>query len=584
MNKLVLFLLSLFALSIMPVSAQFSLGGGLGGTSVSIDAELDSSLDKEAYRPGETALLSVAYTFPEGYHQSYSPEHFKISGYPDQGILFGSTIYPEGVEDENGDIQYYDSAVLKIEMRISEDFKPGQSEFQIQVGYQLCDDAGVCLFPRTEDMTVQINIEGEPVRGTSESSASLWLFLLMALAGGFLLNLMPCVLPLLSVKAMNLISQSGEKRPVLVKHGLYYTGGILASFWILSLVIVLLQRSGQLLGWGFQFQSPLFLSILISVIFLFALSLFEVFILLPPPSGLNKADSLSRRGGYSGSFFTGIFAVFVATPCTAPFLGTAMGFAFSQSGGVVFLIMTLTGIGLSLPFLLLGFFPGFFRILPKPGKWMDRFREAMAFLLMATAVYLSTTLLKQVGRGFSSFIWFILVLSVSAWIWGWSSKQSRKKFWRRFFVVLPMAGILVSGFFLLDFSGSAPDSQAKESYWSEFSSGEVARLTAANTPLFLAFSAEWCTSCKVNERTVLDTDRGRELLESRGIVSMKGDLTVNNPEAMEWIYSHGRAGVPLYLLYLPGEEVQILPEILTFQILEDAFSSLPIESGELAGP
>lgn len=573
MNKSLLFGLSILLLLVMPMGAQITLGG----IPAPVNAELSSDLNKDEYRPGETVILSVSYTFPEGYHQSYSPEHFKISGYPHKGFIFGSTIYPEGIIDENGDTQYYESATLQIEIRITDDLDPGDYDIQISAGYQLCDEFGICLFPRSEDLTVPVTVSGTALSGNSESGrdGSLWLFLLMALAGGFLLNLMPCVLPLLSVKAMNLISQSGEKRPVLIKHGLFYTGGILASFWLLSLVIVVLQKSGQLLGWGFQFQSPLFLAVLISVIFLFALSLFEVFILLPPPSGLNKADNLSRRKGYTGSFFTGIFAVFVATPCTAPFLGTAMGFAFSQSAVVVFLIMTLTGVGLSLPFLLLGFFPGFFKMLPKPGKWMDRFREAMAFLLMATVVYLSSTLLKQLGTGFSSFLWFLLVLSGAAWIWGWSSRQSRKKFWRRFFVIVPVIGIAVSAYFLLDFSDSSPADLSKDSSWEEFSPQRVSELTDEGTPLFLAFSAEWCTSCKVNERTVLDTERGRELFEVKKVVRMKGDLTVSNEEAMEWIYSHGRAGVPLYLLYLPGEEVQILPEVLSFQILEDAFAGLP---------
>ncbi|MDC7233109.1 MAG: thioredoxin family protein [Spirochaetales bacterium] len=570
MNKTLL-LKSLFYLFLtVPVFSQISLPGA----SAPPDPEIRVSLDKESYRPGETASVKVLYTFPPGYHQTHNPEQFYLEGTGDKGILFGTTVFPEGKVDSNGDIQYYDSAELVLELLVSDTMTQGSSEMIINAHFQLCDDEGICYFPGRTELLVTLDITGDPVQ--SQEGGTLWLFLLMALAGGFLLNLMPCVLPLLSVKAMNLISQSGEKRPVLIKHGFLYTAGILVSFWALSLVIILLQQSGKLLGWGFHFQSPLFLTVLISVIFLFALSLFEVFILLPPTGGMNKADSLSRKKGYAGSFFTGIFAVFVATPCTAPFLGSAMGFAFSQSALVIFLIMTLTGLGLSLPFLLLGFFPGFFRILPKPGKWMDKFREFMAFLLMGTVIYLSSTLIKQIGPPFGSVLWFLLVLSLAAWIWGWSSRQSRKKLWRRIFRILPLLLILGSARYLLVFDDSESGVTVNSSsYWEQFDPDEVNSIIDEGEPLFLIFSAEWCTSCKVNERTVLNTDRAKDLFASKGIRTVKGDITVSNEEAMEWIYSQNRAGVPLYLVYLPGEEVKILPEVLSFSILEDAFTSLP---------
>ncbi len=565
MNKTVYITGLIFLMAAALLPAQISLPGIQGPPA----PELSVFLDKESYRPGETALLTVEVLFPEGYHQTHDDVNFNIKGRENRNLIFGSTLYPEGTPDDAGLIQYYDSAALRMEMRISETLTEGILEGTVDLNYQLCDEEGTCYFPSSEELSFTLNISGSPVR---QDGSSLWIFLLMALVGGFLLNLMPCVLPLLSVKAMNLIGQSGEKRPVLIRHGLSYTGGILASFWILSLVIVILQNSGRLLGWGFQFQSPLFLALLIGIIYLFALSLFEVFILIPPSSGMNKADQLSRRKGYAGSFFTGVFAVFVATPCTAPFLGSAMGFAFSQSAMVIFLIMTLTGLGLSLPFLLLGFFPEFFKLLPKPGKWMDRFREFMAFLLMGTVVYLSGTLIKQIGEGFSSMLWFLLVLSLAAWIWGWSSRSSRKKVWRRFFRIFPVLMIILSAVFLLDFDTNQSFRISKGD-WESFDPEEIK--AGLEQPLFLAFSAEWCTSCKVNEKTVLNKEAVRNLFERKGVRKMKADLTVSNPEAMEWIYSFDRAGVPLYLLYLPGEEPRILPEVLNQNLIEEALSGLP---------
>jgi thiol:disulfide interchange protein len=239
--------------------------------------------------------------------------------------------------------------------------------------------------------------------------------------------------------------------------------------------------------------------------------------------------------------------------------------------------MTLTGLGLSIPFLILGFFPGFFKLLPKPGKWMDKFRESMAFLMMGTVVYLSSTLIKQIGSDFGSVLWFLLILAVAAWIWGWSSRQSRKKVWRNVFRILPLFMIFISGFFLLNFGTSSEGTGLKPENkdWETFDPEVIQEIRDEGTPLFLAFSAEWCTSCKVNEKTVLSTDKIKSLFKQKGIRTMKADLTVSHPVAMEWIFRYNRAGVPLYLLFLPGEDAKLLPEILSAGILEDALASLP---------
>ena len=251
MNKTVYISGLIFLLAAALLPAQISLPG----VQVPPAPELSLSLDRESYRPGETALLTVEVVFPEGYHQTHDPVNFRLTALENRHIIFGSTLYPEGKLDDAGLIQYYNSAALGLEMRISDDISGEELSGAVTVSYQLCDEEGVCYFPSSREMAFSLNIAGPPVK---PSGSPIWIFLLMALAGGFLLNLMPCVLPLLSVKAMNLISQSGEKRGVLIRHGLFYTGGILASFWILSLVIVILQQSGRLLGWGFQFQSPFF--------------------------------------------------------------------------------------------------------------------------------------------------------------------------------------------------------------------------------------------------------------------------------------------------------------------------------------
>ena len=561
MLKTISLLLLLFIHS--PLSAQFSLG-----ESSSIpEPDLEIQLDKQNYHPGEKGVITVIYRLPNGYHQIRDDFNFKLEMAVQQGFISGSTIYPEG-ETVNGITNYYDQVQLQIEFFPSENIQPGFYNLEIQAKYQLCDENGTCYFPSSLPLSIDLEISGNTV-----GSHSLIYYLLLALVGGFLLNLMPCVLPLLSVKALNLINQGQGNRKSILINALSYTSGILASFLILSGIIISLQQSGRLLGWGFQFQNPYFLIVLISIIFLFSLSLFEVFVLLPPSSGLNKAVTLSSKKGYAGSFFTGIFAVFVATPCTAPFLGAAMGFAFSQPAGVILSIMLLTGLGLSLPFLILGLFPSFFTHLPKPGKWMDKLREVMAFLLMGTVVYLSTTLLKQIGNRFPAFLWFLLILAVSAWIWGWMMTSVRKRGIRIFILLISLGALLMGGKQLLsdlDRDQNGISKEILQEGWNSFSPERIEEDINNNRTVFLAFSANWCTTCKLNEKTVLYTDGVKNLFMDKGVKLYKGDLTSSNPEAMEWIYSFGRAGVPLYVLYKPGEDPRILPEILSYSILEKA--------------
>ncbi len=531
------------------------------------DPEISIHWDNSSFRPGESGTLQVDFIFPEGYHQTKTPETFKLEGVAAPGIIFGKTLYPEG-EEEDGIINYYRTARLELEFFLADTLDEGEHQFDLNVFYQLCDENGICFFPESTVIPFTLTVEGKAV-----GHLSVFYYLLLALLGGFLLNLMPCVLPLLSVKALNLVNQSGGDKKSILLNSLFYTGGILASFAGLGLTIILLQQSGQLLGWGFQFQNPYFLIILISVIFLFSLSLFEVFILLPPSSGLNKASSLSSKKGYAGSFFTGVFAVFVATPCTAPFLGAAMGFAFSQSAGIILAIMLFTGLGLSLPFLILGFIPSFFRYLPKPGKWMDKFREFMAFLLMGTVVYLSTTLIKQIGTGFITLLWYLLILALAGWAWGWIMVSARKRVTRNLLILLIGAFLVVSGVILfrnLDSPDNISTNSQLRGNWKEFSPESIERNRADGDTVFLAFSASWCTTCKINERTVLYTEEADRLFAEANVKLYKADLTKTNETAMEWIYSFNRAGVPLYVLYKKGEDPRLLPEILSLSILEEA--------------
>ena len=346
-----------------------------------------------------TGLIAVRYIYPEGYHQIDDDVFFTIKAEAADGIIFGSAIKGEPVY-KDGLAEYFDETTLVMEFRTAPDVRP--TNLNLTALFQICNDEGTCLFPDSEshvinfdpsspaleaDSTVQEVLEwslqsigtddvGPPPPGEGNSASiadnpnraggSIMLFLLMALIGGILLNVMPCVLPLLSVKALGLVRQAAQDRRAILKHSWLYVAGIEVSFWVLAGIVIALQASGRLLGWGFQFQSPLFVLLLTAVIWIFALSMFDVFVIEAPRSSMNGASAAGARGGYIGSFLTGIFAVLVATPCTAPFLGAALGFAFSQPPLVIFAIFSVTGIGLGLPFLLLGIWPKVIEKLPKP--------------------------------------------------------------------------------------------------------------------------------------------------------------------------------------------------------------------------
>jgi thiol:disulfide interchange protein len=240
--------------------------------------------------------------------------------------------------------------------------------------------------------------------------------LLFALLGGLILNLMPCVLPVLSIKALSLVQSVSSDRREVLKGALAYTVGILTCFAVLAGIVVGVKAAGRDVGWGFQFQDWRFVLALALVIWIFSLSLFEVFVIRLP--GMTAIDAAGRKSGHWGSFFSGTFSVLLATPCTAPLLGTAMGYAFSQPPAFIFIFFLTVGLGLALPFLLLGFFPDALERIPRPGNWMIVFREAMAFLLAATVVYLLDVLYHQIGEGLFAVLWYLLLASLAAWMYG----------------------------------------------------------------------------------------------------------------------------------------------------------------------
>lgn len=406
-------------------------------------------------------------------------------------------------------------------------------------------------------------------------------YLLLALAGGVILNVMPCVLPVLSLKVMSFVHHAGEHRSVQFRLGLMFTAGVLASFLALALVVIGLQAAGELVGWGFQFQNPAFVVVMAAVVFAFGLSLFGVYeIILPVQIG----GSGGRKGAYAESFLNGVLATALATPCTAPLLGSALGFAFSQPASVILGIFLTAGLGLSLPYLLLSLNPGWLRFVPKPGAWMDRFKQFMGFLLMATLIWLLWVLGQQVGLdALASVMAFLLVVGFALWLYGSMLTLSSSNLRRTVVWVVVLA--LVTGAWI-QFVSDRVGADAVASHGARTGHGDATVFSvetleaevAAGKTVFIDFTAAWCMTCKVNERTVIQSDDVQQTLADLGVVTLVGDWTNRDETITRVLRQYGRSGVPFYAVFPAGrlDEPIVLPEVIT--------RSLLIEALEQAGP
>jgi len=408
---------------------------------------------------------------------------------------------------------------------------------------------------------------------------SLALMLLFAYVGGLILNIMPCVLPVLSIKALGLVQQADEGRKAVMLHGIAYTVGVLVSFGVMAALVIGLQASGKLVGWGFQLQSPLFVAILGALTFGFGLSLFGVFEVAMP--GTSKLDQVAAsKHGTSGSFVSGIFAVILATPCTAPFMAPALGFAMSQPAVVLVLFLEVIGLGLATPFLLLGIFPGWVGMVPKPGAWMETFKSVMGFLLVATTVWLVDILGHQVTMGaVIDYLIFLMVIALAAWIYGHWGAIIRPQRTRIGALVVALALVAGGGqtFLTLDKRGAAVEAVAKPGtiQWKDFAKSDVLAMAREGRTVFIDFTAEWCVTCKAYEKTVIETDEIRAAFSKNCVETVKADYTNEDEEITKWLKRYNRPGVPMYLIIPAGKPdgVITLPDLLTKTSIIDGLKS-----------
>jgi thiol:disulfide interchange protein len=395
-------------------------------------------------------------------------------------------------------------------------------------------------------------------------SMGLWAALIGAFIGGLILNLMPCVFPVLSLKALGFARAAHEDRGVIRRHGWLYTAGVMLSFLALAAIILTLKASGAGIGWGFQMQNPVLVGALALLFFIIALNLFGLFEI--GGNLQNTGSDLASSGGAKGAFFTGVLAVIVATPCTAPFMASALGFAFTQSALMLILVFMALGAGFALPFLALSYSPKLLARLPKPGAWMITFKQFLAFPMLGAAIWLVWVLSIQTGAGgVRRILSIMLLLGFAIWLWKYKGIAAK--------IALVLS--LLAGAYLLKDLGVAEREQELASLpqTSVWSAEQVAKYRAEGHIVFVDFTAAWCVTCKANEVGVINKQKTQELFARMGAKVLVGDWTRRDTVITEELARHGRSGVPLYLVYSRGTDdtpPQILPQILTYKIIEDA--------------
>jgi thiol:disulfide interchange protein DsbD len=418
----------------------------------------------------------------------------------------------------------------------------------------------------------------------SASSIGFWGALIGALVGGLILNLMPCVFPVLSLKLLSLMQHQREagaaaSRP-LRAHGFAFAAGVVLSFLLLAGLLLALRAGGEQLGWGFQLQTPWVVAALAVLFVAIGLNLLGAFEFAF--GGRLASSTVAQRlqsNTLAGSFWTGVLAVVVAAPCTAPFMGAALGYAVSQPAAVALLIFAMLGVGMAIPYLLLTIFPALLAQLPRPGAWMERFKQAMAFPMFATAVWLLWVLALQVdANGIGLVLTAVVLVGLAAWATGLAQRGARGFRW----VALLAAAVALYAVFAATraplqaaaVADSGAPASAAQRVWEPWSAQRVAQLQAQGTPVFIDFTAAWCVTCQANKQLVLNRASVSQAFDAASVVTMRADWTRRDDDITRELARYNRNGVPLYVLIDRKGRAQVLPEVLTETLLSEALAQL----------
>ena len=574
-------------------SMHYSLGALTKGSSVTVDITIPDNWHVNANVAADEFL---------------KPSSIEIAA---QGIHFGEPKWPEPIKEYSEALDL-ENLVFKGHFQITLPIENVDADYdslttQATFHYQACDNS-ICLAPSQVTFGVgpvgfnkkrasrddagnmhgsatstdaNGNATGNVINAPSaagnatEGAAGTFILLLSALFGGLILNLMPCVLPVLSLKLFSLIKQAGESRKRLLVLGTSTTLGILASFWALAGIVAAVKAGGGNAGWGMQFQSAGFIAFMVVILSAFAMSFFGVFEIWLPGSATTKMDKAGRKQGFWGAFFTGALLVLLSTPCSAPFLGTAMGFAFTASTPVLFLFFTAAGVGLALPYMLVSAFPKVLKVFPKPGAWMVTLQKIMGVLLLGTVVWLLWVVHEQAGNVGVAIFAAISLLSIAMSFAIGNIAPPGVAFSRE---VLSVGGAVVI-LAVIWFAFASPKFEAEvdaifkarsvqlvtEDGWYRYTPELIEELAKSGRTVFIDATADWCLTCKANEAAVLNREDFKRAMDSLNVARVKADWTRETPEVTALLRSMGKSGVPAYAIYPAGDASKqiVLPELLT---------------------
>lgn len=579
--------------------------------------EADLLLDRAKARPGETVTAGVRLRMPPGWHTYADPSG--DSGQPTEirwslppGVTAGRILWPEPRRFEDAGIKtfgYEDEAVLLVPLSLAPDLKPGRLDLEAAVSWLECRD--VCIDGKA-DVAAALEVGGESVPSADAAVIEAWrrkvpgaaavappgdgtgpppqapagettlpAALGLALLGGLLLNAMPCVLPVLALKVLSFVRQGGESPGRARRLALVYAAGVLGSFAALALAVVAVRGQAS---WGMQLQEPRFVVGMAALVTLVALNLFGVFEVSAGGRVAEAAGTLAAREGPAGAFFHGAFTTLLATPCTAPFLAVALGYAFTQPPASILAIFLATGTGLAAPYVLASFFPAMLRILPRPGPWMERFKALLGFPMLATGVWLLS--LTGAFYGDRGPLWtglFLVALALAAWTFGefFQRRASRRG------LALAASAVLLGGGYGgalergLDWRhppeglAAGPEASPSGIDWRPWGPEAVAAGRAAGRIVLVDFTARWCQTCLWNEVTSLETAAVRERLAAGNVLALRADYTRRDSRIRDELLRHRRAGVPLVLVYPrdPAAPPIVLPTLLTPGIVLEALDA-----------
>lgn len=540
----------------------------------------------ESTREGTEVTIQI--TIPEKWHVNANipadpflkPSTLDIKA---RGIEFGDAIWPEPTKEYSEALDF-ENLVFKGTFEVKVPVKTIAADYDtsttnVDFGYQACSQ--ICLAPQNVHASLELKILGQSLLDSSveepakkNSADSVFLLLGLAFWGGLILNLMPCVLPVLFLKLFSLVKNAGESRSQHIKQTVFLVLGILASFWVLAGIVSLIKASSGNAGWGFQFQNPGFIAFMVVLLSAFAMNLFGFFEIFLPGQALTKMDAATKKEGLAGAFFSGILMVLLSTPCSAPFLGTAMGFAFTQSIGTLVLFFTAAALGLAFPYILVAIFPQVLKALPKPGTWMVKFQKFLGFFLLGTAIWLVWVAFQMTGSTGATIIGLFGVIAMILSVVFGKVARPDKPFVREptflaaialfFFTAWFFAGKPAIRNVIEEKARTAAEETLGKDGWYRYSKATFQTLSQKGRPIFIDVTADWCLTCKTNEAVVLSRDDVKKLFEENDAILVRADYTLESTEVSELLRTLGKSGVPAYAVYdSKSQKWNVLSEILT---------------------